>query len=82
MHKSKAKWLCVDCKDHTKYEHYFVTSDVWFNQAKMSEAGMLCIGCLELRIKRTLTSSDFTSAHINNPKKYAMSDRLRSRIQS
>lgn len=80
MHKSKRKWLCLDCKDHTKFEHYFLKNDVWMGEAKMSEVGMLCIGCVETRIKRTLVSEDFTDAYINDPKKNMMSDRLRSRI--
>lgn len=82
MHKSKLKWNCVDCGYNTKLEHYFVKNDVWFGQAKMLEAGMLCVGCLEGRIGRLLTKSDFTDAHINNPKRYAMSMRLSSRIMS
>lgn len=82
MHKSKRKWLCVDCNEHTKYEHYFVNNDVWFTQAKMPEEGMLCVGCLEARIGRMLCGRDFTGAHINNPRKNIMSDRLRSRIMS
>lgn len=80
MHKSKRKWLCVDCGEHTKYEHYFLKNEVWMGEAKMGEVGMLCVGCVEGRINRTLKPSDFTSAHINNPKKNMMSDRLRTRI--
>jgi hypothetical protein len=81
MHKSKTKWLCVDCKDNTSKmkEHYFIRTALW-NEAGMGEAGMLCVGCLEDRIGRNLVSSDFTGAHINDPKRNAMSDRLRSRI--
>jgi hypothetical protein len=81
MHKSKRKWLCVDCDEHTKYEHYFVNNEVWFKEARMSEEGMLCVGCLETRINRILTPQDFTDAHINNPKLYSMSNRLLSRIR-
>ena len=80
MHKSKRKWLCVDCGYDTKLEHYFVTPHVWFTLADMPETGMLCVGCLESRIGRQLTTQDFTSAHINNPKTNAMTTRLRSRI--
>lgn len=80
VHKSKMKWLCVDCGDTTNLEHYFVNSDVWFRQARMPEAGMLCIGCLENRIQRRLVPDDFTDAHINNPKTHSMSSRLLSRI--
>lgn len=81
MHKSKRKWLCLDCQENTSHmkEHYYVTLDVW-SAVHDSECGMLCIGCLETRLGRTLTSADFTSAHINDPKRNSMSDRLRSRI--
>lgn len=80
FHNSKAKWLCVDCSENTSYEHYFAKNDVWFGLANMGEIGMLCVGCLELRIGRRLTPEDFTDAHINDPKTHPMTDRLRSRI--
>ena len=80
MHKSKRKWLCVDCNEHTKFEHYFLKNEVWMGEAKMGEMGMLCIGCVENRINRILVPADFTNAYINDPKKNTMSDRLRSRI--
>lgn len=80
MHKSKRKWLCLDCQEHTKYEHYFLKNDVWMGEAKMGEVGMLCIGCVEARIERKLRSADFTDAYINDPKRNIMSDRLRKRI--
>ena len=80
MHKSKRKWLCVDCNEHTKFEHYFLKNEVWMGEAKMGETGMLCIGCVENRINRILVPADFTNAYINDPKKNTMSDRLRSRI--
>lgn len=81
MHKSKTKWICLDCKDNTSKmkEHYFVRTEVW-RQAHHSEAGMLCVGCLEARLGRELCPMDFTTAHINNPRQNAMSDRLRNRI--
>lgn len=81
MHKSKRKWLCLDCGENTKFEHYFVKNDVWFKMAKMGECGMLCVGCLEARIGRILVPSDFTDCHINNWRKNAMSTRLVSRIR-
>jgi len=81
MHKSKRKWLCEDCKQNTSHmkEHYFVRTELW-TLVHPSEAGMLCIGCFELRLGRVLVPSDFTDAHINDPKRYAMSDRLRNRL--
>lgn len=81
MHKSKLKWLCVDCGRNTKLEHYFVKNEVWFEQAKMTENGMLCVRCLEFRIKRYLSPDDFTSAWINDPRKNSMSIDLRERIE-
>ena len=78
---SRRKWICLDCKQDTgkMREHYFVNLDLWLG-AVGSKTGMLCIGCLESRIGRTLVKSDFTNAHINNPRLYEMSDRLRSRV--
>lgn len=78
---SRQKWLCLDCKVDTGQlrEHYFVDLELWLG-AVGSKVGMLCVGCLETRIGRQLKASDFTSAHINNPKLYDMTDRLRNRI--
>jgi hypothetical protein len=42
---------------------------------------ILCVGCLEARIGRTLMACDFTDAPVNNPKTEFMSDRLRDRLQ-
>jgi len=80
MHKSKRKWLCIDCANCTKLEHYFVKDSVWKDLAGMPEAGMLHVLCLEARIGRKLNKEDFTAAHINNPKTNSMTDTLRSRI--
>lgn len=79
---SRRKWICLDCKEDTgkMREHYFVKTEVWM-QAFHSIRGMLCIGCLEKRLGRILGPEDFTDAHINNPRLYQMSDRLRSRLQ-
>jgi len=79
MHKSKRRWLCVDCSTHTGLEHFYVHLSIW-NSVMDSECGMLCVGCLEARLGRLLRPDDFTGAHINDPRKNAMTDRLRSRI--
>lgn len=78
---SRAKWKCLDCKEDTgkMREHYFVKTEVW-TSAHHSIRGMLCIGCLEKRLGRQLEPGDFTDAHVNNPKLYPMSDRLRNRL--
>ena len=45
-----------------------------------SKTGMLCVGCLENRLKRKLVASDFPDVTINNPKYAKMSLRLLDRI--
>lgn len=80
MANKSTRWLCVDCTRDTHGEHYFVKNSVWQGEAGMGERGMLCIGCLETRIQRTLTRSDFTNAHINDPRRNLMTMRLQSRI--
>jgi hypothetical protein len=42
---------------------------------------VLCVGCLEARIGRTLRASDFTKAPLNDPDKHRMSDRLLDRLR-
>jgi hypothetical protein len=66
---------CIDCGIDTTDEYYMVKDDVW---PIGKHDGMLCIGCLERRINRQLTPTDFTDASINweGPK----SDRLRNRL--
>jgi hypothetical protein len=41
---------------------------------------VLCIGCLEKRIGRTLCASDFTDAPVNFPDKEGISDRMWARL--
>ena len=41
---------------------------------------ILCIGCLEKRIGRTLMACDFTECPVNDPSKSNNSQRLRSRL--
>lgn len=81
--KSRKKWLCLDCKVDTGKcnEHYFVNTDLWL-KAVGSKIGMLCVGCLEIRIGRRLNKSDFPEVTINSPKHAKMSQRLLDRIQS
>lgn len=55
--------LCIDCGvDTFPGEFYMVRDDVWpIGYAD----GMLCIGCLEVRIGRQLTHDDFTEYSIS-----------------
>jgi hypothetical protein len=78
---------CVDCGigTITAKEFYMVKDDVW-EQAwhgrrkwwyrKVYGQEVLCIGCLEERIGRTLTKDDFTDAPVNDLVKRNMSDRF------
>lgn len=57
---------CQDCEVDVNLigEWYWVQPAVWA-QAGPCARGYLCIGCLETRIGRTLTSQDFTDDDAN-----------------
>ena len=80
---SRKKFICLDCKVDTGriHEHYFVLTEIWLS-AVGSKKGMLCIGCLETRLKRRLTKADFPPVTINNPKLTSMSMRLLDRLST
>lgn len=73
---------CVDCDIHTGVigEYYMVANELWDKHGV--ENGMLCIGCLEIRLQRTLTKSDFTECALNevNNVHYRKSQRLLNRL--
>lgn len=81
MSKSRKKFFCLDCSIDTGkiHEHYFIKTDVWLSVVG-SIKGMLCVGCIEDRLKRKLVSSDFTDATVNNPKFEPKSQRLMQRM--
>ena len=58
------KWLCVSCNKDTKYEHFYLKDKVWF-KVHNSKVGMLCIDCIESKLKRKLNKTDFTDCYIN-----------------
>jgi hypothetical protein len=79
---------CADCGVGTNTEWYMVKESVWqlawierrkSYHGKIPGQEILCIGCLENRIGRTLVRQDFTDAPINNPDSH-MSRRLRDRL--
>jgi hypothetical protein len=72
---------CLDCgvDTHAVDEWYMVRDDVWV-AANPSQSGILCIGCLEDRLGRRLTRSDFTPCLGN--KDWPKSARLASRMLS
>ena len=83
---------CVDCGVGTNSinEWYMVRPEVWerawagrrkswFGRVPGQE--VLCIGCLEQRIGRTLCACDFTDVPVNDPDEYIHSERLSDRIR-
>jgi hypothetical protein len=81
---------CVDCGigTITTEEWYMVKDEVWEqvwcgrrkSWHQMPGTEILCIGCLEQRLGRTLTATDFADAPINDPNEIRMSKRLRERL--
>lgn len=59
--------LCVDCGVNTieGNEYFMVTDALWKRAGMRRHGGFLCIGCLETRIGRQLTSRDFTECPLN-----------------
>lgn len=84
-------FICVDCHIDTSNrpsginEYYMVKDEVWQSvvpeDADIYDNTMLCIGCLETRLRRRLTHNDFSDAPLNDLS-IAMhrSHRLRTRI--
>lgn len=59
-----------------------VKHEIWMTAMK-SKAGMLCIGCLETRLERNLTNSDFLPCALNKEtKRFKKSDRLKDRLST
>ena len=56
------RFFCLDCgaDTHESGEYYMVSDDVWAASGLAPNDGMLCLTCLERRIKRPLTRKDFT----------------------
>lgn len=78
---SRRKFMCLDCSIDTGkiHEHYFIHTPLWISVVGNS-SGMLCVGCLEKRLGRKLTSTDFPDVTINNPRFEPKSQRLMERL--
>ena len=78
---SRRRFLCADCGVDTGKigEFYFLKTKLWLT-VMSSIYGMLCVGCLESRLRRKLAKEDFTDATINNSKYGSKSQRLCSRL--
>lgn len=81
MSKPINKFKCRGCGILTNKigEHYYIDSRLWL-QANRQHNGMMCIGCVEARIGRSLTPKDFIPCPLHNPKKYFLSTRLKNRL--
>lgn len=76
-------FACIDCGACTNCngEYYMVHDEVW-EAANPKRKGMLCVGCLELRLNRLLTKDDFTDAPVNVFWLTVGSTRLKNRLTS
>jgi hypothetical protein len=83
MSKSRKKFLCLDCTIDTGKagEHYMLVDTTW-TLTGLGKFGMLCIECVETRIGRKLTASDFNNSYLNKPRTGIISARLLSRMRS
>jgi len=77
--KDQTDRLCLDCEQDTQEmrEYYMVQDDLW-KTVNPDVDGMLCVGCLETRLGRTLTPADFTEAPCNT--EFPHSPRLQARL--
>jgi hypothetical protein len=64
---SHKEFKCIDCQKDTWNEYYMLYSHVW-KKANPEIKGKLCIACVEKRLRRNLTSKDFTKALVNTEK--------------
>lgn len=57
--------ICMDCGLNTSKlrEHFMLEQDTWDSIIKLSERdGMLCVGCVEIRLGGMLQPQDFDPA--------------------
>ncbi|URM90389.1 hypothetical protein LUW75_10730 [Streptomyces sp. MRC013] len=72
---------CADCGTDSTNERYMVHDHVWA-AAGMCPFGFLCIGCLEVRLGRSLNAADFLNVPLNHAPGYRRSERLAARLAS
>ena len=72
---------CVDCGvDTSAIDEWYVVRDELWVAANSSRDGVLCVGCLEERLGRRLSRSDFTSCEVNENPGWRRSSRLTNRL--
>ena len=55
------------CRHEGRWEYYVVADQLWTAAGMAKDGGFLCIGCLERRIGRRLSSADFPPCPLNEP---------------
>ena len=80
---SRKKFLCLDCQVDTGKigEHYMLIDSTW-HLTGLKKYGMLCIGCVEKRIRRRLNAKDFNSSYLDKPRTGIKSARLMDRMKT
>lgn len=75
--------MCLDCQIDTGKigEHYMLVDTTW-HLTGLRKYGMLCVGCVELRINRKLKATDFNNSYLNKPRTGIKSARLMDRMQN
>lgn len=61
-------FFCMDCGECTSCngEYYMLRDSIWYSAITAMDAdGMLCIGCVERRLGRTLNREDFLLCILN-----------------
>lgn len=83
MRETYPEFNCTTCKTNTLHngEYYMLNDKLWRKIAD-NKNGMMCIGCVETKLKRQLTRKDFTDAPVNNLETFNKSDRLIDRLTS
>lgn len=80
-----AQFPCLRCGVNTRLidEYYNLKNKVWLT-ANPRDEGMLCIGCVEHNLGRTLTREDFSDAPINDldDPDWPKSERLINRLST
>jgi len=60
--RGRLRFYCVGCSKNTSGgEYYMVRDEVWAASGLDPNDGMLCLACLERRIRRPLTDDDFAA---------------------
>jgi hypothetical protein len=76
-----AAFDCLDCNRSTlELREYYMVQFVLWDQVHPENKGMLCIECLEKRLGRKLTSTDFTECPLNEINKTDSSLLLMTRL--